>query len=196
MKYSILLFLIFLFLNSYAQEDIEYQKPPQEIIDLVDVPQSPWARIDSKGNNMLLLHRDRFISIAELSEEELKLGGLRINPKNNITSRIMYYNNIEVKNLITSQIIQVKGLPKNPKLTNFYWSPDQTQMAFTNTMSTGVELWIIDVNKAEAKRLTPPLVNSNIGIPFIWFGDGKNILVKIIPEIRKPLIDSKINVPM
>lgn len=184
-----------LFLQSFSQEDIEYQKPPQEIIDLVDVPQAPWIRVDSKGINLLMLHRDRYISIADLSEQELKLGGLTINPKYNITSRILYYNNIEVKSLIDSQIRQVKGLPKNAKLTNFYWSPDQTHMAFTNTVSTGVELWVLDVNKAEARKLTEPVINGNIGLPFVWFQDGKSILVKIIPDSRKPLIDSKKTIP-
>jgi hypothetical protein len=43
---------------------------------------------------MVFLYRDAFKTIAELSKEELRLGGLRIDPATNIGSRTRYYNHI------------------------------------------------------------------------------------------------------
>jgi len=65
----------FLFLNGMAaQENLDYQKPPQEILELIDVPLAPSTLIDSDAEMMIFLYRDQFKSIAELSEEELRLG--------------------------------------------------------------------------------------------------------------------------
>ena len=57
---------------------------------------------------------------------------------------------------------QIKGLPKNPKLANIKWSPDQTKIAMTNTKEEGVELWYIDLEKLTAKKLTGPKLISSI----------------------------------
>ena len=90
---SILVLFLFVFYVN-AQEKLTYQKPPQEILDLVDVPLAPSVRIDSKGEHMIFLYRDGYKSIAELSEKEMRLAGLRINPTTNISSRITYFNNV------------------------------------------------------------------------------------------------------
>ena len=109
----------------FAQEDLTYQKPPEEILELVDVPLAPSTILDSDGEMMVFLYRDQYKSIAELSEEELRLGGLRINPVTNISSRARYYNNLEVKPIDAETPTQVKGLPENARLANFNWSPDE-----------------------------------------------------------------------
>ena len=70
MKKILLFFLAsFLFANLQAQENLTYQKPPQEIMDLVDVPLAPITLVDSKGEMMVFLYRDQYKSIAELSEQ-------------------------------------------------------------------------------------------------------------------------------
>lgn len=106
---------------TFGQENLTYQKPPQEILELVDVPLAPSTLIDSDAKRIVFLYRDQFKSIAELSEEEMRLGGLRINPVTNISSRATYFNNIQVKDMKADEPTQVKGLPENPRLTNFSW---------------------------------------------------------------------------
>src|SRR5690606_40890890 len=93
-----------------AQEKLTYQKPPKEILELVDAPLAPSVWIDSKGKNVVLFYRDTYKSIAELSETEMRLGGLRINPKTNIGSRTRYFNNIMVKKAIEKDASQVTGI--------------------------------------------------------------------------------------
>jgi hypothetical protein len=93
-----LLAIAFVFATgAFAQEKLTYQKPPKEILELVDVERAPSVRIDNKGEFMVLLYRDGYKTLAELSETELRLAGLRINPKTNIGSRTTYYKNIKVK---------------------------------------------------------------------------------------------------
>ncbi len=84
-------------LNSVAQEKLEYQVPTAEILELVDVPLAPRVRITQAGEHMILLYRDNYKTIEELSEVEMRLAGLRINPKTNIGSRVTFYNNIKIQ---------------------------------------------------------------------------------------------------
>lgn len=193
--YYPLILCLFLVGNLFAQENLDYQKPPQEILDLVDAPLAPIVRIDSKGENMVLMYRDVYKSINELSEKELRLAGLRINPKTNIGSRTRYYNNIELKKADGKFVQKITGLPATGRYANFKWSPDETKMAFTNTALEGVELWVIDIKKATANKLTTAKVNANMGSAMTWFKDSKALLVKMLPEKRTALINTDESVP-
>ncbi len=187
--------LLLLSLGVFAQGGLGYQEPPKEIKDLIDAPLAPSVRIDTKGENVILLYRNAYKTIAELSEEELRLGGLRINPVTNIGSRTTFYNNIKVKKAFDQNAKQVSGLPENPRLAYFSWSPDESMMAFTHTTATGVEIWVLDANKGSAKKLTNAGANANLGWPMTWFADSKALLVKMLPDDRQPLINTQTAVP-
>ena len=181
-----------------AQKSSIYQKPPKEILDLVDVSRAPSVLLGDDKNQMVLLYRNSYKSIEELSKEEMRLGGLRIDPKTNIGSRVTYINNVKLKKLDKKEakIVQVEGLPENPKLTNFKWSPDQRKIALTNTTTEGVELWVLDIESASASKITGAHLNANIGNVIHWFEDGASLLVKMISKNRKPLINTKTAVPV
>ena len=197
MKHLLYLILLLFITNANAQESVSYQKPPQEILDLVDVPRAPSVLLDDKKNNMILLFRDAFSTIEDLSQEELRLGGLRIDPKTNIGSRVTYFNNIKIKSLVNkeNEILQVKGLPNNPKLTNFKWSPDETKIALTHTSSEGVEIWILDIANYSASKLADVKINANIGDVINWFEDSKSVLIKAVSADKKELINTKTAIP-
>jgi len=195
-KIAAFLFAFILFLGAVnAQVELTYQKPPKEILELADAPLAPSVLIDEKNENIVLLHRNKYKSIAELSETELRLAGLRINPVTNIGSRISYNSKISLMKVGGKNEIPVKGLPSEPRLANFSWSPNQSKMAFTNTVTTGVELWILDIASASCKKITDANLNANIGRPFSWFADGQAMLVKFLPEDREPLIDKSQAIP-
>ncbi|PWH86621.1 alpha/beta hydrolase family protein [Brumimicrobium oceani] len=197
MRFFSFLFILLSFSALNAQEGLSYQKPSQEILDLVDVQRAPSVFMDEAKNYMILVSRNAYGSIEELSQEELRLGGLRIDPKTNIGSRVNYFNNIEIKSLKSknTQRIQVEALPQNPRLTNFSWSPDQTKIAFTHTTENGVELWVLDLKTAKAIKLTDANLNANIGDAINWFADGKSILVKMVSSEKEDLINTKTAVP-
>ena len=90
---------------------------------------------------------------------------------------------------------QIKGLPKNPKLANIKWSPDQTKIVTTNTKEEGVELWYIDLKKLTAKKLTGPKLNASLGDVITWYQDSKNILTKFKLKNSPDIIDGEDVVP-
>ena len=192
-----ILFTVILFWGTFmfAQEALTYQNPPKEILELAEAPLAPAMRMDEKGQNFVFLYRSNFKTIEELSETEMRLGGLRINPQTNISSRERYYTNIKVRVGRTSKEEKATGLPENGRYSNFSWSPNQKMMAFTNTVSNGVELWILDIEAKSVKKITDANLNANTGMPFSWFKDSNSLLVKTISKDKKPLIDTKTAVP-
>jgi dipeptidyl aminopeptidase/acylaminoacyl peptidase len=195
MKKTILLILSITF--AFSQENIDYQKPSSEILNLVEYERPPSVVYDSDKNFMLFLYRDNYKSIEDLSQEELRLAGLRINPKTNIGSRITYYNNIKIKNLKNkrSEIEDIIGIPSNPKIANINWSPNQKNIAFTNTSSDGVKLWVLNLESRSLVKLSDLKLNSNIRDEINWLNDSE-ILIKVIPENKKELIDQSNIVPL
>jgi len=195
MKKITRLFFILMASFGFAQEDITYQKPPQEILDLVDFQRAPSISMDSKKEQIVFMYRNTYKTLAEISEEEMRLAGLRINPKTNISSTVTYVNNIQYRKFKDKNLVQIKGLPENPRLTNFAWSPDETRMAFTHTIQTGVEVWVADFKTLSAKKLTEARTNANLGNPITWFKDGNSLLIRMLPKDRPELIDTKIALP-
>ena len=195
MKKIILLILSITF--AFSQENINYQVPSSEILDLVEYDRPPTVTYDNDKNFMLFLYRDNYKSIEDLSQEELRLAGLRINPKTNIGSRITYYNNIKIKNLKNkrSEIQDIIGIPSNPKIANINWSPNQKNIAFTNTSSDGVKLWVLNLESRSLVKLSDLKLNSNIRDVINWLNDSE-ILIKVIPENKKELIDQSGIVPL
>ncbi len=195
MKYLATLFSTVLFtLFLTAQEDVTYQLPHPDILKYADVDLPPVVRLDDAKEIAVFLSRNQYKSLAELSEPELRLAGLRINPKTNIGSRTRYYNGASLFTVSDQKESPIKGLPSPVRLANFSWSPDQKHFSVTNTTEKGVELWVVDVSSAMAKKLTDPVLNANMGQATTWL-DNSHLLISILPTDRKPLIDAANAIP-
>ncbi len=194
-KLSVLIMALLSFSSLYSQENLTFQKPSKAILDLVDYERAPSVSMDSKKEYMILTYRKTYKSLDDLNQDELRLAGLRINPNTNISSSMTYVNNIKVRKVRDTNEIQVVGLPENPSISYLAWSPNEKMMAFTNTTQEGVELWVIDILKAEARRLTDASLNANLGSPISWFKDNQTILVRFLPQARPRLIDPKKDLP-
>ena len=193
-KKLLLLFLLNLSVLN-AQENITYQKPSAEILALAEYDRAPSVSMDTKKEYMLLSYRNTYKSLDDLNQEEMRLGGLRINPITNISSTVTYINNLKIRKISAKDEIQVSGLPPNARLTNISWSPDEKKIAFTNTTNSGVELWYIDVATATAKKITSDNLNANLGSPYNWMKDNQTLLVKVLPKNRPALINEKKDLP-
>ncbi len=108
--------LTFLFLGMSfsavkAQENVTYQKPSKEILELADYQRAPSVNMDSKKEYMLLSYRNTYKTLDDLNQEEMRLGGLRINPITNISSSVTYINNLKLRKVKDKNEIQVKFTP-------------------------------------------------------------------------------------
>jgi dipeptidyl aminopeptidase/acylaminoacyl peptidase len=183
------------FVSSLAQENLTYQKPSREIMELVDYQRAPGVVMDEKKEFMVFTYQNTYKTLEDLNQEELQLAGLRVNPITNISSSVNYYNNLKVRKLLDQNLLQVQGLPANPRITYLTWSPDEKKMAFTNTTANSVDLWVLDIATATATKVSGKPLNANLGKPFSWYSDNLHLLVRTIPDNRAALIDSKKGLP-
>ncbi|WP_066225249.1 alpha/beta hydrolase family protein [Formosa haliotis] len=195
MKQLCTLLLLLLVNTMFSQEHLTYQKPHKNILELAEAPLAPSIRIDDSGEHIVLLYRSSYKTIEELSETELRLGGLRINPVTNIGSRTRFYTDIKLSSRQDGTPKTITGLPKQGRYANFTWSPNEAYMSFTNTTSTGVELWILNIAEASVTKLSQANLNANMGNPVTWFKDSKAVLVKVLPAKRQALINTTEAIP-
>lgn len=172
------LFLLFNFLLN--AQDAGYQKPPKQIQDLVEAPLTPAVRLSPDGKFLLLLAQPGYPTIAELAQPELRLAGLRINPSIHGGSRVSGYTGIELLRINNQEKIQITGLPKELNAGDLSWSPDGKYVAITNTVSTGIELWVVSLSDFKATKLTEPVLNDVAGgSPFQWIGSTGILICKL-----------------
>ena len=65
--------LLIILARIIAQENLNYQQPPNEILNLVDVKLPPRVLMDENKKYMVCIYRDAFKTIKELSEKEMRL---------------------------------------------------------------------------------------------------------------------------
>lgn len=152
--------------------------------DLVDNDATPFVTIAPNGEIMALLHRPGRPSIEEVSQPELRLAGIRINPRVTGPSRTTTLNGITIRDLATGKDITLSGLPENPKITDVSWSPDSKHMAFLIIRSNKIELWKAEAKNGKASRVSDVEVNDTYGNSMAWSRDSKSIIVQAVPKDR------------
>lgn len=131
----------------------------------------------------MLLERAGNPSIEDLSQPELRIAGLRINPATSGPSRTGSVENLKIKMTKGGEEVQIKGLPTNPKMNGFSLSRDDNYVAFTQTEANGISLWVIDIATFEARKLTESILNEIVGGSFAWTPDNQ-ILIKAVNPVR------------
>ena len=189
-----MLFFVPILFQAEAQESLTYQTPPKQIADLVNAAPTPLVSFSRSGDFMLVLERAGNPSIEELAQQELRIGGIRINPATNGPSRSASFQNVIVRNTRNAQEQQIKGLPTNPKLGGFSLSKDEKYLAMTHTSNTGISLWVVDLTTLQARQLTEDIVNAVYGGAITWTPDNKILLKAVNPNRgempKKPLAPS------
>ena len=186
MKKCQLLWIVFLVGLSalYAQGPKGYQTPPDAIAALVNAPSTPGVSFSPDRKWMLLLEQPGYPSIAEVAQPELRLAGIRINPKTNGPSRTNFITGLTLKPIASGSERPVQRMPANPAIQFVSWSPDGSKIAFIHTEEAGLSLWVVDVNSATARMQTGPMINAAMpGQPYIWL-DNEQIVCTMIPGGR------------
>ncbi|WP_293941711.1 MULTISPECIES: S9 family peptidase [unclassified Sphingobacterium] len=188
--------LLLLSLKAQAQENITFQKPTSEILALADFIRPPQMKMSSDNKWMLFSYRATYKSLAELGQEEMKLAGLRINPRTNMESSTMFFEKIGLKRIgQQTEYTDFEGMPKIPSLSNFVFSPDNSRLAFTNTNDAGTALFVLDLTTKTVKQLTAYNLNATLDAPFHWLSNSKRLIITALPKEKKALLDPSKDLP-
>ena len=166
--------------------DDGYKMPPKAIIDIVDAPKTPNISISPNKEYLLLLGRPSLISIEELSQSELKLAGIRINPATNGRSRASTYNSITIKNIESNKEKKIKGIPRGAAILQTSWSPDGNHIAIAVIVDKKISLYVAQTKNGRAKLLVNKALNTAYGTPMYWLSDSRGLIIKTIIDRRGP----------
>ena len=158
-----------------SQEALKYQMPAEEIVKIVDAPATPLVSVSSDKTGIVIIERAPIITINELSEEELRIGGLRINPMTSGPGRLTHSKGFRTANIDGTSLSEIKGMPADPKLGAPVWSPDGRKFAFTNTRPDEIELWVCDIALKQAGKIAGN-INMVFGTLVSWLPDNKSLL--------------------
>ncbi len=164
-----------------AQNNNGYQLPPEAIVSLVDAPQTPSVQLSPDNQTMLLLYRPGLPSIADLSQPEMRLAGIRFDPSTNGPSRVQGVNRISAQKIDGTSLGDLKGLPEDPRLGGVSWSHDSKRFAFTNTTESTIELWVADVEPMTARKIDEGL-NGIFRRTMTWLPDGSIIYLRTLRD--------------
>ena len=85
-----------------------------------------------------------------------------------------------IKSLAKGTELLVQGLPREARLSEVSWSPDNTKLAFTNTTDKHVELWLVDVAGASARLVPNLFLNGAFGDAYEWSPDSQSLLARAV----------------
>ncbi|HRH41741.1 MAG TPA: hypothetical protein PKY82_08870, partial [Pyrinomonadaceae bacterium] len=173
---SVLLSL--LAVSAFAQ----YQKPPQNVEDILNAPAIPNTIISPSKDVILMTETLRYPPISEFAQPMLRIAGLRINPNTNGQHRPFYAVKLTLKNIANGKETPI-ALPPNANILSPAWSADGKYIAVGNQTPTGIELWILEVASAKLAKVKNVMVNTAMG-GFEWMPDQKSLLVNLVANNR------------
>lgn len=171
--------------HANAIDSTRYQMPAQAIVDMIDAPLIPQTVLSPSRDWLMFLERPSLPSIAELAQPEIRVAGLRINPRNSEQSRRGQTTGIRLVRIADRVEKTVTGLPQGARIGDARWSPDGKRIALSIVKDNAVELYAVDIsNGAVAKRVTDRALNGAMGRAFVWQTDSKSLFATIVPAGR------------
>jgi len=185
---------------------LKYQLPPEVIVKMVDAPPTPTISLSpaqGTGPRMVLIQQSSSLpTIADLAEPELRLAGIRFNPKIDGPSRTRYAISLQLQPLVAAGgtaapvATPIAGLPAKPRVLYAQWAPDGRHIALVNVNSegagAGLELWIVDVAKSHATRVPTLRLNGGLAEPIAWIDSRTLAALAVAPRAEHPPTRSEI----
>ncbi|MGB3394687.1 MAG: S9 family peptidase, partial [Stenotrophomonas sp.] len=155
-----------------------YRLPSAALQAVVDAPRAPRLYLSPKRDMAAMLQTPSLPSIAQVAAPELKLAGLRINPKTFSDSRFSFGSKLWLISTVDGAERPISGLPQPLSVASLAWSPDQQYLAFNqlDPASGRNELWLVDVAAGSARKLAERL-NSIATDGYSWLPDSAALLV-------------------
>ncbi len=161
-----------------------YQQPPAAVARIIDAPAKPTLLTSPDKSLLVLLDRPGLPSIAELSEPEYRLAGIRLNPRNSGPSRQNPSRGMRVMPMRggEAQPVQMQ-LPAGGGIANPTWSPDGKLIAFVVSTDDALTLWVADPAARTARQLSARKLNAVLGAPCSWMTSAE-LICTTIPDAR------------
>src|SRR6266702_8273514 len=95
--------------------DFAYQKPPREVLDVLNAPLTPVVSVSPQHDFAIFMSPVRYPPIAEVAQPMLRLAGIRIDSNTNGMHLAPTFTSYSIKHISDGADVKVT-LPAQPKL--------------------------------------------------------------------------------
>jgi dipeptidyl aminopeptidase/acylaminoacyl peptidase len=163
-----------------ASQD-RYLEPPPAIARILNAPQTPGVSVNPTRDWLLLMERPELPGIAEVMAPDLRLAGIRLDPRTNGPSRAASYTGLVLRAVNGAVERRVQAPPG--RLGNVDWSPGGRRFAFSVSTSRGLTLAIAEVATGASREVPGVVLNAASGAPCSWI-DASALLCRTVPAGR------------
>ena len=156
---------------------LNWQKPPQAVLDALHAPLPPNVFVAPTHDLAVLATLVRYPPIADLAQPLWKLAGTRVAPRSGGFYGTPYFAAFEIVSLGDGTTRHVE-FPAPGKLSSPVWNADGQRFLVALTLPDHVELWVWSRQSGKARKL-PVRLNPLLGDDAQWLPDQRTILVKL-----------------
>jgi hypothetical protein len=170
-----------------------YREPPAPIARILDAEPLPAVSVSPDRRWLLQLRRRGLPPISEVGAPELRLAGLRINPRTNGGSRDVSYTGLAFQPVDGGGVrpVTLPGVAGEARIGPPLWAPGGRHVAFTVTGPTGITLWAVEAPDGAGATAAPPRarplaavpLNAATGAPCAWV-DASRLACLTVPAGR------------
>lgn len=177
----------------WLSAEVTYQKPPKEILDVLNAPAAPTPSVNPPRTHILLLERRLAPPIAELAAPVHRIAGLRINPANNGQhAPAIVITGLTIKKVDGGAETKI-AVPAGARLGMPAWSPDGRQFAILNYTASSVDLYLGSIASPVLRKAPAVRVNDSMPGGFRagsgavrWMAGSRTLLAKLVGAARGP----------
>jgi dipeptidyl aminopeptidase/acylaminoacyl peptidase len=177
-----LIFMSTLFADS-PRAQTKYQKPPKEVLDVLNAPVTPIASMSRTHEVVLFYSAVLYPPIEEISKPFARLAGERIDMATNGRHNAPHYESLLLKRISDGAETKI-SLPPGFFVSRPFWSPDGKSFAFTHATKSAIELWVVDARTGAPRAIPGVKLNSALDEPCDWMPDSRSLQCLTIPAGR------------
>jgi len=159
-----------------------YLTPPPAIVDIMNADPLPTVSVSPTRDVIALTTRPGMPPIEAVAQPMLRIGGLRINPRNNGPHRTSGATGITLKTVASGEERKVQ-VPADARIGAVMFSPDGKRLAFTNARENTIDLHIVDVSNAQTRQVQGAAINE-VSTGCDWLDDSTGLLCGVVPATR------------
>ncbi len=180
--------LMALFAAALPADATQYKEPPAPIPAILDAAPSPTVRLSPDRQWLLVMERPALPPISEVGAPELRLAGIRINPRTYAGSRDTFMTGLKLIAVPAGAPAAAKGkapkkiapaasalprsvtvqIPASRRIVQAFFSPDSKSLALILGADDGLELAIADVATGASRTLTEAKLSGVLTSPCAW----------------------------
>ncbi|MGB3293769.1 MAG: prolyl oligopeptidase family serine peptidase [Phormidesmis sp.] len=168
-----------------------WQTPPEPIAAMLTAPRLPAVVFSPNGEWIVEFTQAELPPIEELAVPTVAIAGFQLNPQTWGPAKPGYYRAIAVRRR-TEKTAKPIALPPDARIRGLDWSDCGQYLSFTHTqlssasdLKSGISLWVLDLETAQAKALTGPILNETGGSATRWLSDN-SLICKVRVDTPSP----------